>query len=237
MSYDIIVDIETISGGEPNETLKPFLASVRGGRSQNALGQQREKQENIEKAKKKHLLSPVSAKVLSIGISETTNGDDTTETKEFIFSDTGNESLVIEQFANKLNRPNIRLITFNGRNFDFPFLMFRAAVYGIPLSLPISPYNGRDNHIDLFTHLNHISNLQQLYNGWQMIGLKKWYDYFEITVPKPSIGSGEINLEQLFKDGNFKAIEEYQMADIEGTRQLWKRFEGNFQNKIPNYSY
>ena len=226
----MIVDIETASGGEPTQTLAPFLPSIKGGRSKNPMEQVREAEENRKKAISKHLLSPVSAKILCMGILiEKTSYDDydeleQTDTKNhFLY---GDEKKILQDFT-ALIKPNTFFVTFNGRGFDFKFLMFRAAIHKINLSLPTYPYNGRDGHFDLMVHLNEISNLSMLYDYWKLIGLKKWIDYFGLPDPKPSIGKGEINLERLAADGEWKAIEEYQMGDVRNTYALWNIFKYN----------
>jgi len=235
--HTVIVDIETTSIGEESTVLMPFLGSVKGGRSTNPLAQAREAEENRQKAIKKAALSPVAGQVISfaaIEISKQLQNDETIWTEKskthfhVIEENDKTEADVIKEFV-KLIRPNTYFVTFNGRSFDFPFLMFRAAVHEIPLILPIYPYNGRDNHADLFVHLNSICGLDKLYYKWEMVGLKKWIEYFGFPVEKKSISEGQIDLTHLLREKQYGEIQEYNVGDVIATQLLWNKFKGNFQ--------
>jgi len=228
----LIVDIETQPSEDAEIALQPFFKQLRGKYTSNAIAQAREINEKKEKLLNKAMLTPVASKLLCIGILKLDYNDNSDipfdEDWSILFNyNVTTEKDVLRWFSDSINIPNLKFVTFNGRSFDFPFLMFRAAVHGIDLSLPIYPYNGKDNHYDLFVHLNQISNLGNIENQLSMIGLGKWLEYFGLR-KKPSIASGEINLVQLIKDGKLAEIEEYVKGDIYNTYDLWKRFGGNF---------
>jgi hypothetical protein len=107
--------------------------------------------------------------------------------------------------------------------------MFRAAHHNIDLSLPIYPYNGKDEHYDLMTHLNQISNLSMLDSDYSLkyISLKKWMNYFGLGT-KLSIKEGEIEIRKAFYTDQ-TALEEYCKSDVIATYEIWKRFRGNFK--------
>jgi DNA polymerase elongation subunit (family B) len=229
----LVIDIETIPE-QPEESLRPFLESVKGGRStDNPITQARKRDENVTKAIEKAALSPVSGKLLCMGIHSIDNPTTAIGVTEqiFIYNKEGDEEIMLRTFVELLKEfgsYRFSFVTFNGRNFDFPFLMFRAAVNKIDLSLPIAPYNGRDNHIDLFAHLNNISNLYMLYDYWKFISLKKWLEYFGIG-SKLSISAGDIDLLQLHQAGKEDMIKQYVMNDVAMTYELFKLFRGNFE--------
>jgi len=227
MSQVLLVDIEAIKGNAPEVSLAPFMRSLRGKKTSNPIAQQREIIEKRDKVLEKVALTPVASRLLCIGVLETFSllSD---ETWHFIFD--VNEREMILKFKRLVDKFETKFVTFNGRSYDFPFLMFRAAINEVDLQLPIYPYNGRDGHFDMFVHLNSISNLGNLDSSWQMIGLKKWIDYFGINVDKPSISDGEIDLMELLSQGEsgIQKIEEYVKGDITALNFLFKKFKGNF---------
>lgn len=226
----LVIDIETAVFDDTTLTLQPFLGSVKGGKSTNPLTYAQQVKDNKKKAIGKAALSPVCAQLLCLGI---TKVEQTGPEHMFLVQDksvTNPEQWLLKRLSMEISefaKRKFKYVTFNGRNFDFPFLMFRAAVHGIPLNLPISPYNGRDNHIDLFVHLNKISNMSMLYNGWQMIALKKWLEYFGLGT-KLSIAAGEIDLKKCFEENRIAELEAYTMKDVNQTYELYKKFEEHF---------
>jgi uncharacterized protein YprB with RNaseH-like and TPR domain len=228
----LVVDIEDIPCDDPYTALSPFIKNLHGKSSKAKPGSGlkglvdagSKADEVIEKA----ALSPVASRILCIGMYLEV------EDENPLFGESGftliydkDEKKMLEEFANAIrNVPT--LITFNGRSFDFPFLMFRAAVHRIPLSLDIYPYNGKTGHIDMFVHLNSVGMLGNLDSSLRMVGLKKWLEYFGIGT-KLSIADGELNLQEMDKAGNTEGILNYTKNDVMKTYELYKIFEGNFR--------
>jgi len=232
MANLLVTDIETIPN-DAEKALQPFLDSVKGDKRMSAFNQRDDADKKKGVAIEKAALSPVSARILSIGILEVRNFDPLTcvgeEVPHFFSLFDMNEGEMLTEFDNLLGTVvHQSLVTFNGRSFDFPFMMFRAGILGIPGKfhmLPTGPYNGRDNHIDMFVHLNSISGLDKLYQYWNWIGLGKWVKALNLPFPKQDIGA---NLIEYFNKGDKQTVETYNMEDVFNTYALLKRFSSNF---------
>ena len=225
------VDIETMKGERPEIALAPFLKGLRGNPKSDPVTQDfqvRAKREKI--LNDKVLLTPVASRILCIGVREIVepgigdyvNGVKVEDNWHFIYDP--DEKKMIQKFI-MLTNPATKYVTFNGRTFDFPFLMFRAAVMKENLSLPIYPYNGRDNHIDIFIHLNNISNLSMLDNSLSMIGMAKWREYLALA-PKTQ---DPTKLEELVITGQLDKVEEYVKGDVDELVNMFNIFSGNFE--------
>lgn len=237
MIHRICVDIETVPIDSYEEALSPFIESLAGKQKRapktgGILGVA-QGEDKYQSALRKAALSPVSSRVACIGIHEVTIADNPTmqPTTQWVFLQGDNEADTLGFFSGLIRRET-EFITFNGRGFDFPFLMFRAAINGIKLSLPITPYNGRDNHYDMAVHLNECSNLSALDSdpSLKYIGLNKWLKYFGLPEkPLPDgISTGRF-VESCVENGNWTELETYCKNDVMGTYELFKRFEGNFK--------
>ena len=58
------------------------------------------------------------------------------------------EKEMLESFWRVAKRVD-QFITFNGRNFDVPFLMMRSAMLGVKVTRNLMGYRYGDEHIDL----------------------------------------------------------------------------------------
>jgi len=230
-----IIDIETIPGENPEFSMSHFASAISAGRVKNPLRVADAKAEKLENIMDKVALTPVASRILCAGIitldepdgiDSVLDGTEKKRTWSFVFREDMDEKELLLTIKDKLRGHWI--VTFNGRNFDFPFMSFRAAVRGVPFHLPMLPYNGRDNHIDLFQHLNTVSNLSMLDKSLGYISLKRWINYFNIDIHKPSIKDGEIDLVKLLEEKKYDEIEEYVKGDVMATYELFQRFRGNF---------
>ncbi len=233
MNHSLIIDIETINGNNYEQAMQPFIEPLAGKRKKvtkasNNIDEFLDEGDKYQEALKKCALSPIGGRIACIGVLE---DDELSESKwHFIYDENENTMLLKLQ---KLIKPQTQLITFNGRAFDFPFLMFRAAIHRVFLSLDIYPYNkdyGKGNtHIDMKVHLETISCLGNLSSDWSVIktNLGEWLRYFGIG-DKLSIKAGDISIEDCIKTGNIEKLEQYSKNDVMKTYELYKIFEGNF---------
>lgn len=229
-----IIDIETIPSDQAKEALEPFIGDLRGRVKRGS------EEDKYEIALSKAALSPVSGRVIWIGVKMLElEGDGIWQEKGLYHFCKDDERETLKQFfhfcsGHGLTAGNVardrEWVTFNGRSFDFPFLMYRAASHLIPLTLPIYKYNSNDGHFDLFQHLNTISCLDHLDSSLQMVGLKKWATHFNLG-HKLEIKSGEINLQELWKNGNKKEIEQYVNTDLDITEGLMVMFYSPWRAK------
>lgn len=113
-----------------------------------------------------------------------------------------------------------RVVTFNGRNFDAPFLMLRSAM------LKIKP--SRNLITNRFDTSFHIDLLEQFtyYGLTRKFNLDFYCNAFGIESPK-SKGVSGMDVKNLYEAGKVKEIAVYCGDDIFATYQLfsiWERF-------------
>lgn len=204
-----------------------------------------ETEEEIEKKKFEMALSPMTARVVCIGLMllESTDdgnwellkkaafsteiGYDSDVYKEDKFEDgsmfyVASEAKILEDFWNILNKYNrAQLVSFNGRNFDAPFLMLRSVLHRIRPSRNLMG-GTRFNypmHIDLIDELT-------FYNGSPYGATRRFnFDYytraFGITSPKSAGVDGSM-VGQMYQEGRVKEIAEYCIRDISATWDLFQ---------------
>ncbi len=114
-------------------------------------------------------------------------------------------------------------ITFNGRQFDIPFLLVRSAVHGIRPTKDLM--RGRylyqqDSgavHIDLQDQLT-------FYGAMRRKGsLHLWSRAFGIESPKTGGVTGD-DVGKLFKEKKFLDIARYNVGDLRATKELYERW-------------
>lgn len=237
MRHILVVDIETMRGENAELAIEPFADSLKTRAKVDLVKAAQQLEEKKENIRGKVLLTPVASKVMCIGIIEIVidgyTFDETTQsggplpikqTEHFIIEE---ESVMINQLI-KLIKPQTEFVTFNGRQFDFPFLMWRAAVNYIPLCLPTGPYNGKnDRHYDMKLHLEQMSNLASIDGSMNWISLKKWIAYFNL--PYQKTGREFLDIQTYYQNKEFDKIQSYCMDDVRATRDLFMKFIGNFQ--------
>ena len=229
MSKIIVLDIETVAVNA-QESLDPFISSLRGKKSRaqkevknagllgNISGLEEDK---YSLAIGKAALTPVASQVMCIGIIERDIITGTHSWLKFIGND---EKEILGRFYNYYQSlpPEHVVVTFNGRNFDFPFLLFRSGIRMIPLRLPLKKYNGQDNHIDMCQHLDNIGLISNVDGSLQWISLDKWSRYLGFGPKKMP------NLELLYNQQDWTAIEEYCKNDVMVTSAMFDTFQSNF---------
>jgi DNA polymerase elongation subunit (family B) len=111
-----------------------------------------------------------------------------------------------------------RIVSFNGRSFDGPFLMIRSAIHHIRPSRNLVPYRYGDEHIDLLDQLQFLGATRQRFN------LDMAAKTFGIKSPKAE-GINGYHVTPLFKEGGYETIARYCGRDIVATRELFKVWE------------
>ena len=123
-----------------------------------------------------------------------------------------------------------RIVTFNGRGFDVPFLYLRSAILNIPISrkdwlgyrFQTSP------HCDLAEQLS-FYNVSGREGAARRFNLDFYCKSFGIESPK-SQGVTGMDVTALMEQGRYRDIAEYCLRDVHATRELsaiWSdRLEG-----------
>src|SRR5204863_1248175 len=125
-----------------------------------------------------------------------------------------NEQYIIEKFWEIIKVRDYNLfITFNGREFDCPFLMLRSIYHRIKPSCNLmcgSDYS-KDNHIDLlkeFTFYTHSGR-----GARRKFSLEFYCNKFGIPSPKCDGISGEF-VGEMYANKEYQKIADYCISDV-----------------------
>ncbi len=191
---------------------------------------EKEKDEEVRREKEDEAvrymsLYPYTAKVIAIGIF------DVEKEKSFVYyeNEEGEEwqspkgevhykGVTEEEMLNSFWRiieVTDKVITFNGRNFDAPFLMIRSALNKIkPSKNLITNRFDTSLHIDLLEQLTY-------YGITRKFNLDFYCRAFGIESPK-SKGISGMEVKNLYEAGRIKDIAVYCGSDIKATSELYK---------------
>ncbi len=203
-----------------------------------------ETDEEIEKKKFEMALSPLTSRVVCIGLQLMQSAGDGNweminkaafstgpgseggeyETVELESGDKchiSTEAKVLEDFWVILNKyKNASLVSFNGRNFDAPFLMLRSALHRIKPSRDLmagTKFN-YPKHVDLIDELTFFQG--GYYGATKRFNFDFYTRAFGITSPKSEGVDGSM-VGKMFNEGKIKEISEYCLRDITATWELF----------------
>lgn len=191
--------------------------------------EQSKKEEAEEEAKRYLSLYPYTAKVVAIAMMNTD-----TEKEMVLYEGQSDDDLLIEeknikykpmkedqmlknfwQYASKAEK----IITFNGRNFDIPFLMIRSAILKVKPSK-----NFIKNRYDSTSHVDLLEQFT-FYGLTRKFNLDFYCHAFGIESPK-SKGITGMEVKELYKAGHIKEIAVYCGEDVRATYELYKIWDG-----------
>ncbi len=218
----IILDIETV-GYDFNllsESQQEFILRYAEREKDDLI-----REEKIEEAKRYLSLYPFTAKVVALGMLNIE-----TENSLVLFEGNGSKFWEAEQkkikYEEKSENDIINLfweyvskceqiITFNGRNFDLPFLILRSALLKIKPTRNLigSRYNNK-NHIDLLDKFT-------LYGLVRKFNIDFYCKAFGIQSPK-SKGISGMDVKELYNAGRIEDIAIYCGEDVRATYELYK---------------
>lgn len=125
----------------------------------------------------------------------------------------GDETAILTHFWDRIV-PFRRVITYNGRGFDVPFLMQRSLVRDVPIRANLMPprfYLDR-NHLDL-------QDVLSMFRATRPFGLSAWTQAIGATSPKDgSVAGAEVG--EAFAAGRTGEIVEYCARDVIATARL-----------------
>ncbi len=206
-----------------------------------------ETQEELSKRKNDLGLSPFTAQIICIGLYfvEVENGEeknkkevayvvDNTYLNEMEKIDvienvqiiTVSEHTALDKFWRILSKySQIHLVSFNGRNFDAPFLMLRSALLGIKPSKNLmegTKFNYKD-HTDLLDELTFYQPTY-FFSATKRFNLDFYTRSFGIESPK-SQGIDGSNVAEFYRQGKTIEIALYCLRDVEATWELFKKWK------------
>lgn len=211
-------DIETIPQQEP-------LTDIQ----QEELGKQLEKifaknpdWTEEDKIKYRRLImatNPMFGEIVCIGIYKTTtlNGSYQYDSRAFTTKTEGNEKQILSRFWKILEPFKGVFVSFNGLDFDVPFILKRSMKHGI------LPTNNRFLDKRRFS-INPHFDVKLVIGDWDKYAfgtLRLVCDHLGIASPKEGVVKAE-NVEEEFKKGNIDLIAEYCLKDVEATHSAYE---------------
>lgn len=219
---NLICDIETTGYDFEilSESQQEYLLRFTGSESDPV-----KKEFQTEETKRYLSLYPLTAKVVAIGLmnietEKTTVLFESEDEEEILIEEKGikykplPETGMLEYFWN-ITAKSEKIITFNGRNFDIPFLMIRSAMLSIKPSRNLMKYRyDSREHIDLLDQFTFFGTTRKF-------NLDFYCNAFGIQSPK-SKGVTGMEVKELYKAGRVKEIAVYCGDDVYATYKLYK---------------
>lgn len=114
-----------------------------------------------------------------------------------------------------------RIVTFNGRGFDVPFLYLRSALLNVPITRKkwLGYRFATEPHCDLAEQLT-FYNVSGRNGAARRFNLDFYCKAFGIESPK-SQGVTGMDVNQLMADGKYREIAEYCLRDVRATTDLF----------------
>ena len=218
----LVIDIETV--GTPWEEHDPYVREylIKGMNEAEA-----------EEEKRRGALSPFTGRIVAIGVVNVETGKscalyEVPGQRELITQRDGNrtlisgsERLILERFWDYLGSGD-RFISFNGRQFDGPFLMIRSAIHGV---VPKRDLVGNRYRFHPNCDLREVLNFNGTLNWRQMrFNLDLACKSFHITSSKTEGMDGRA-VENLYRAGRYEDIALYCLEDVRATSELYLKLE------------
>ena len=218
----LVIDIETV--GTPWEEHDTYVREylIKGMNDAEA-----------EEEKRRGALSPFTGKIVTIGVVNAETGRSCAmyevpgQTEVITTRDgdrtliSGSERQILEKFWDFLDRDD-RFISFNGRQFDGPFLMIRSAIHGLA---PKRDLVGNRYRFHPNCDLREVLNFNGTLNPRQMrFNLDLACKTFGIVSSKTEGMDGRA-VETLYRAGRYEDIATYCLEDVRATCELYLKLE------------
>ena len=218
----LVIDIETV--GTPWEEHDPYVREylIKGMNEAEA-----------EEEKRRGALSPFTGRIVAIGVvnAETEKSCAFYEVPgqtEVVTAREGNRTLIsgsekqiLEKFWEYLDKGD-RFISFNGRQFDGPFLMIRSAIHGV---VPKRDLVGNRWRFHPNCDLREVLNFNGTVNSRQMrFNLDLACKSFGIASSKQEGKDGRA-VEAMYRAGRYEDIALYCLEDVRATCELYLKLE------------
>lgn len=114
-----------------------------------------------------------------------------------------------------------KVVTFNGRGFDVPFLYLRSAILNVPITRKdwLGPRYSTEPHCDLAEQLT-FYGVSGKEGAARRFNLDFYCKAFGIDSPK-SHGVTGMDVNRLFNEGRYREIAEYCLRDVRATVELY----------------
>lgn len=192
---------------------------------------EKETDEKLREAKRAEIIQQLNlwaptAQVIAIGMLNVDTGKgkvvyQADELEEWTSDDglvefaSGTEEDILAEFWDVAKRYQ-RIVTFNGRTFDCPFLMLRSAILGVRPSRNLVGNRYAKDMVDLLEQLS-------FYGASRKFNLDFYCRTFGIESPKAHGVTG-LDMNTLYREGRFKEIAQYCLGDCRSTVELFKKW-------------
>lgn len=230
MAHTLILDIETI--GEHWDALDAFTQNNLSAWVRQESKNDAELEHGMQMLKDGLGFSPLTGQIVAIGIL-----DYERDKRAVYYQDPGKsekfeedgvsyqamtEAQMLHTFWDIAQKYEV-FVTFNGYQFDVPYLMVRAATHGIRPTVNLlsnrylSMQRGGKSHIDLIDQLS-------FYGAMRRKGsMHMWTRAFGIASPKSENVNGH-QVADMFQDGKYMDIARYNAADLKATAELYTKW-------------
>lgn len=216
----LVIDIETV--GIPWEEHDPYVREylIKG-----------KSEAEAEEEKRRGALSPFTGRIVAIGV---VNADDGRScalyevpglSEPLIRKDgmrtliAGSEEMILRKFWEFLGGRD-RFISFNGRQFDGPFLMIRSAIHGIVPKRDLVGYR-------YSFHPN--CDLREALSFWGSVYSRQYRFTLDLACKTFGIQSSKREgmdgraVETLYREGRYEDIAVYCLEDVRATAELYHK--------------
>ncbi len=194
-----------------------------------------------EAEKEKLALYPVTGRIVAVSmLNPDTDGGKTLYTVEGdndedkgqweedgkLYVPCSGEKELLEKFWEDISQYD-QVITFNGRGFDAPYILFRSMVHGVCPAKDLMPNRYGDYRTGFNAHLD-LADQLSYYGAIRRFSLHLYTTALGITSPKEEGEDGEVidgmAVPRLYEDGKYKTIARYCMRDVVATAELYKKW-------------
>lgn len=217
---ELALDIETAGRNwdDFDEEVKQYLAKSA------------ETEEEYEQVKSSLALNPGTGRIIAIGLwrpeeneggvlvedeaAEKPHRDQWTDFQQDSSIYRGSETEILKEFWELVQKHAGRLITYNGRAFDGPFLLLRSALLEVQPTRNFVPYRYNFNqHCDL-------AEVVSFYRTRRLETLDFWCRQAGIKSPKGELEGSQVPQE--YQEGKIDKIASYCLQDAKATAELYK---------------
>jgi predicted PolB exonuclease-like 3'-5' exonuclease len=200
-----VVDIETV--GQPLSAVdERFHDKLLGWFDPGPAGTEMDDERRREAERRFSLWGP-TGQVIVIGM----HNPDSEKSKVLASDD---EAGLLREFWGLVKAFDLT-ITFNGKQFDYPYLKMRSAIRGVVPSLALDCRRfTRHPHYDLREVLSN-------FGAWRHGSLDFYCSIFGIASPKQALSGDKVG--EAYAQGRLQEIADYCQADVEATGALYMR--------------
>ncbi len=211
-------------------------------KSQHDLTKWAKTDEEREAEKGKLALYPVTGRIVAISMLNpdtdggktlyTVEGDDSDDAGQWsegdkLYVPCATEKELLEKWWQDVAQYD-QIISFNGRGFDAPYILFRSMIYGLAPSKNLMPNRYGDYRTGFNAHLD-LADQLSYYGASRKFSLHMYTTALGITSPKEEGEDGEIidgmAVPRLYEEGKYKVIAQYCMRDVVATAELYKKWK------------